>query len=135
MRSDWRVSPEILYADFKPCDLLWIWFLSFVEITSFRLERIFQPMIGLEFITGHMTPLVYNLAFTFNLTDDSHLEQIRCFSLFEPKCYRLCAFSSCKHVLFYDMPPTIFFFPLSQLLDDFLLITLVMICNCLLPGM
>ena len=29
-------------------------FLSLVEITAFRLERIFQPMRALKFITGHM---------------------------------------------------------------------------------
>ena len=34
--------------------------ISLVEITAFRLERIFQPMRALEFITGH---LVYNLAY------------------------------------------------------------------------
>ena len=39
---------------YKPCDLLWIQFLSLVEITAFRLERIFQPMRALQFITGHV---------------------------------------------------------------------------------
>lgn len=39
---------------YKPCDLPWIWFLSMVEITVFRLERIFQPMRALKFITGHV---------------------------------------------------------------------------------
>ena len=33
---------------------------SLAEITAFTLERIFQPMTALEFITGHM---VYNLAY------------------------------------------------------------------------
>ena len=35
-----------------------------VEITVFRLERIFQPMRALKFITGHM---VYNPAYTYML--------------------------------------------------------------------
>ena len=37
---------------YKPCDL--------VEIAAFRLERIFQPMRALEFITGHVA---YNSAY------------------------------------------------------------------------
>ena len=32
-----------------------------VEITVFRLERIFQPLRALKFMTGHM---VYSLAYT-----------------------------------------------------------------------
>ena len=40
--------------NYKPGDLL------IVEITAFRLERIFQPMRAFEFITGHM---VYNPAY------------------------------------------------------------------------
>ena len=43
---------------YKPCDLLQIRVLLLVEITAFRLERIFQPIRALEFITCHM---VYNL--------------------------------------------------------------------------
>ena len=39
---------------YKPCDLLQIQFLSLVENTAFRLERIFQPTRGLKFITGHV---------------------------------------------------------------------------------
>ena len=34
--------------------------LSLIEITAFRLERIFQPMTALEFITGHV---VHNPAY------------------------------------------------------------------------
>ena len=49
---------------YKPCDLLQIQFLSLVEITVFRLDRIFQPMRALKFITLHM---VYNPAYTSTL--------------------------------------------------------------------
>jgi hypothetical protein len=55
----------------NPCYFLW-WlpsvrfkykpgYKSLVEITAFRLEKIFQPMRALQFITGYM---VYNLAYT-----------------------------------------------------------------------
>ena len=58
----WLLSVKFKYKlGYNPWDLLWLRFLSLVEITAFRLERIFQPMRALEFITGHM---VYYPAYT-----------------------------------------------------------------------
>ena len=67
--------------------------IALVEITSFRLEKIFQPIRGLKFIIGHMTHMVYILAYTFYVTGDSHLEHIKCFFLFEANA------TDCVHVL------------------------------------
>ena len=94
LKRKWSFSSAIF--NYKPSDLLCIWFLSLhrgafcqlpfrwiyywpllchsskstgketgkthPEITAFRLERIFQPMRTLEFITGHM---IYNKWKTF----------------------------------------------------------------------